>query len=297
MKTHAFRPGPNSISFPSEGETLVGTLFLPAAYQPGDQLPMVVVCGPWTQVKEQIGYRYGQALADEGLGALAFDFRFYGESGGEPRQFESAGAKVQDLRNALTFLESVAAGQPGAVGLLGVCAGASVAAMAAAEEPRLRALATVAAWFQHPSTTPLFYGGPAGVQQRLELAAAAQRTYETTGTMPYVPAYDPTEGSGAAMFFPVDYYANPQRGNVAAWTNQFAVVGWREWLEMDALAPAGRIAVPVQLVHSDGSALPQNVKQFFEALPGEKDLHWTQGEHTQFYDQEPYVSHAARIVA
>ncbi|UYZ63799.1 CocE/NonD family hydrolase [Hymenobacter weizhouensis] len=297
METQPYQPGPNRVTFPSEGETLVGTLFLPASYQPGDQLPVVLVSGPWTQVKEQIGHRYGQQLADLGLAALALDFRFYGESGGEPRQLESTQAKVRDLHNAVTFLQTVPAVQAEQVGILGVCAGASVVAYAAAADPRLRAVATVAAWLQHPDTTPLFYGGPEGVQQRLALAAQAQTKFEQTGDMDYVPAYDPAEGSGAAMFFPIDYYANPERGAVPTWLNRFAVVGWQEWLEMDAVAPAQNIRVPVQLVHSDGSALPQNVKRFFEALPGQKDLHWTEGEHTQFYDQEPYVQHAARVVA
>jgi hypothetical protein len=39
------------------------------------------------------------------------------------------------------------------------------------------------------------------------------------------------------MFFPIDYYANAQRGAVPAWHNQFAVPSWKKWLELDAVAP------------------------------------------------------------
>ncbi|KUG09969.1 alpha/beta hydrolase [Solirubrum puertoriconensis] len=298
MQILNYQPGPNAVSFSSEGETLIGTLFLPAVYQPGTPLAAVVVCGPWTQVKEQIGYRYGRELAKQGLASLAFDFRFYGESGGEPRQLESTLAKVRDLHHAVSFLQTLAGViDPEQIGILGVCAGASVVAFAAAQDDRIKAVGTVAAWLQHPDTTPLFYGGAEGVEQRLKFAEQAEAKYEQTGDMDYVAAYDPAEGSGAAMFFPIDYYANPERGRVPSWHNQFAVLSWREWLTMDAIAPAKAIKVPVQMVHSDGSALPQNVKRFFEELGStEKDLHWTTGEHTQFYDQEPYVHRSARII-
>ena len=51
------------------------------------------------------------------------------------------------------------------------------------------------------------------------------------------------------------------------------------------------------MVHSDGSALPDNVRRFFNLLKGSKDLYWMEGEHTQFYDQEPFVSKSAEAVA
>lgn len=297
METQSFIPGPNRVTFASEGETLVGTLFLPESYQPGNKLPVVLVSGPWTQVKEQVGYRYGRRLAELGLAGLAMDYRFYGESGGEPRQFESTRAKASDIRNAVTFLQTVLAVDPDRIGALGVCAGAGNVVFAAADDHRIRALATVVAWLQQPDTTPEIYGDAPAIQHRIKLAKAADEQYEKTGEMAYVPAYDPAEGSEAAMFVPLDYYSNPQRGSIPEWKNQFAVAGWTEWLELNAVGKAAGVKVPVQMVHSDGAAFPQNARQFFDALTVEKDLHWTEGEHTQFYDQEPYVSKAARVVA
>lgn len=297
METQSFIPGSNRVTFASEGETLVGTLFLPESYQLGDKLPVVLVSGPWTQVKEQVGYRYGRQLAELGLAGLAMDYRFYGESGGEPRQFESTRAKAKDIRNAVTFLQTLSAVDPNCIGALGVCAGAGNVLFAAADDDRIRALATVVAWLQQPNTTPEIYGDAPAIQHRIDLAKAAEGNYEQTGEMDYVAAYDPAEGSGAAMFFPIDYYGNPQRGFIPEWKNQFAVAGWTEWLELNAVEKAAGVKVPVQLVHGDGAAFPQNARQFFDALTVEKDLHWTEGEHTQFYDQEPYVSNAARVVA
>jgi hypothetical protein len=284
------RPGANPVTFKSEGATLVGTLFLPPSYQPGQKLAAVLVDGPWTQVKEQVGYRYGRLLAEAGFAALALDHRFWGRSGGSPRNYESTAEKAEDLQSALAFLEKTPAIDKRRLGVLGVCAGAGITARVVGQDDRVKSYATVAAWLQHPSTTPLFYEGPQGVQRRIRLSEAAREKFEQTGQVDYVAAYDPAPGSGAAMFFPVDYYANPDRGAIPQWENRFAVMGWQEWLELNAIdGVAEKITVPTLMVHSDSSALPGNVRRFYGLLKGPKELVWTEGEHTQFYDQDPYV--------
>ena len=86
-------------TFQSEGETLVGDLFLPADGEPAGVL---VAVGPLTSVKEQAGGTYAQAMAERGHAALAFDYRYFGESGGQPRQFESPEANIEDIKSAAT---------------------------------------------------------------------------------------------------------------------------------------------------------------------------------------------------
>ena len=77
------------VRFDSDGVELAGEIYLPADYEPGTPLPGVVVTGTWTSVRQQMTQRYAKKLAAEGLVALSFDYRSYGESGGEPRQIES----------------------------------------------------------------------------------------------------------------------------------------------------------------------------------------------------------------
>jgi fermentation-respiration switch protein FrsA (DUF1100 family) len=68
--------------FQSGDETLVGNLFLPADARPAG---VVVAVGPLTSVKEQAAGAYAQAMSERGYAALAFDYRCFGESGGQPR--------------------------------------------------------------------------------------------------------------------------------------------------------------------------------------------------------------------
>ena len=44
------------------------------------------------------------AMAERGFAALAFDYRYFGESGGRTRQFENPDANIEDIRNAATAL-------------------------------------------------------------------------------------------------------------------------------------------------------------------------------------------------
>ena len=289
-----YQAGLNEVAFESEGETVVGALFLPEDYTAGDEPPVVVVTGPWTQVKEQVGYRYARVMADQGYAALAMDHRFWGESGGEPRFLESTREKSLDVLAAVEFLQTVDAVDADRLGVLGVCAGVGNVSLATAADDRIRAMATISPWVQHPETSPLFYGGEEGVQQRIDLSRAAQQTYEDTGDMPTVPAYDPNDPE-AAMFFPVDYYGNPSRGDIPTWDNAFAVAGWEEWLTLNTVDMARDIEVPVRIVYGDETFLPDNIRAYFELLPNqaESDISLIEGEHTQFYDQDPFVTETA----
>ncbi len=113
------------VGFESSGEPVVGTLFLPEGDGPW---PALVLDGPLTSVKEQITGNYGRAMGARGYVALAFDHRFFGESGGRPRQYESPSAKIEDLRSGLSFLASRREVDPNKVGVAAVCAGAGYAA-------------------------------------------------------------------------------------------------------------------------------------------------------------------------
>jgi len=283
------------VTFDVEGTEVTGELFLPAGYRAGDRLPGVVCAGTWTSVRQQMTDRYARKLAAEGLAALSFDFRSYGASGGEPRQIESAAMKAADIAAAAEFLRArpEVGGRP--VGGMAICASAMYMARAIAEGARLDALATSAAWLHDPGTVGLVYGGEEGVRRRIAAGREARAHFERTGEVRYVPAESPDDPEAAMVG--VAFYERPDRGLLPEWTNRFAVMQWEEWLTLDGVAPASRISVPTMVIHSDGSALPDNARRFHAALAGPKALTWLEGEHTLFYDTEPQVTQAARAAA
>ena len=123
------------VSFEVEETRIVGELFLPAGYEPGSRgaLPGVVCTGTWTSVRQQMTDRYAEKLAAEGLAALSFDYRTYGESGGEPRQIESARTKVRDILAATEFLGTRDEVDAGRIGGMAICASVMYMALAIAQ--------------------------------------------------------------------------------------------------------------------------------------------------------------------
>lgn len=277
------------VTFHSGSDTLVGCLHLPDRSE--HRWPAIVVTGSWTTVKEQMPAVYARRLTDAGFAALTFDFRYWGESGGEPRAYESPTLKIEDIHSAAGYLQRHAAVDPDRIGGLAVCASAGYMAHAVAAGAPIRALAMVAPWLHDPVSIAPLYGGEAEVRRRIEAGRAARQRFERSGAVDYVPAYAPDDPN-AAMFFRLDYYASPERGAVPQWSNRFATMSWVDWFAFDALSAAARVEVPTLIVHSDGAALPDNARRFHAALGGAKHLLWTDGTQTDFYDREPFVSRA-----
>jgi uncharacterized protein len=169
-----FKPGMNRVTFQSEGEQLVGNLYLPANYQAGDKLPTVIVTGAWMTIKEQMPAIYAQKLSDQGFAALAFDFRTFGESGGNLRNFESPTAKIADIKNAISYLQTVDAVDADRIVGLGICASAGYMTSIAEEDSRLKALVTIAPWLHNPEIVNTVYGGEAAVQKLIAQGRAAR---------------------------------------------------------------------------------------------------------------------------
>ena len=88
-----------------------------------------------------------------------------------------------------------------------------------------------------------------------------------------------------------------ERGVIPQWTNRFAVMSWHEWQNFNGVEIASRIKAPTLIVHSDGSALPNTARKFYNQLGGQKQLVWTDGQHLDFYDRDPQVSTAVSAVA
>lgn len=297
------------VSFISEGSKLIGDLYLPADFARGKKYPTIVVSGSWTTVKEQMAGLYAKKFSDAGLIALAFDFRNYGESEGEPRFYEEPSKKVVDIKNAVSYLLTLDEVDPERLYAFGVCAGAMYTAIATAEDKRIKALTTAASWLHDAEAVKLFYGGDKGVNEKRQAGQKALAVYKETGVMEYIETIS-TTNPDAAMYGDYDYYLNPNRGGVAEWSNdKFAVATWEEWLTLDPMPYARQIDVPTIMVHSDGCVLPEYTKDFYNRLAStektlvwfEKDVAYPMEHQFNFYDQEKEtnfaVSHIVKYLA
>lgn len=289
------------VEFDSEGSRIYGHLYYPEEYQAGTKFPAVIVSGSWTTVKEQMAGLYAKKLAEHGFITLAFDFRNFGESEGEPRFFENPESKVTDIRNAVSYLASLPEVSSQRIGALGVCAGSMYTLIAASQDSRIQSVVTAASWLHDAEAVKLFYGGEEGVQEKIIAARAAKKKYRETGTVDYIPTISTTDQS-AAMYGPYDYYLNPERGAIPEWSaDKFAVMSWENWLTLDPMPSAAKLYAPTLMIHSDGAVLPQYTKNYFNSIAADdKKLHWIETElespfhQFSFYDQEAEVGEAVR---
>jgi fermentation-respiration switch protein FrsA (DUF1100 family) len=131
------------VRFYSEAVPLVGVLFLPDNLATGEKRPGIVLCHGFTAVKELLLPEVARRLAKLGYVALTFDYRFLGESGGEPRRQIIPMLQVEDIRNAVTFLQHQVEVHPERLGLLGVSLGGANVSYAAGVEGRVKATVSV----------------------------------------------------------------------------------------------------------------------------------------------------------
>ncbi len=93
------------IKFQSKGDTCVGVLTRPD--QARDAVPLIIMAGGWCYTKEVVIPHYAKHFQALSCATLAFDYRRFGESGGEPRQHLNPWEQIEDYQNALSFAETL----------------------------------------------------------------------------------------------------------------------------------------------------------------------------------------------
>ncbi len=124
--TEKLQAGKNPVWFISEGKKLTGNVFVPENFKQREKLPVIVTVTPAGAVKELTAGQHALELSKKGFITLAFDHRTFGESEGFPRAKEDPFMKVEDIKNAITFMSCLEEADENKIGLLGICSGSGV---------------------------------------------------------------------------------------------------------------------------------------------------------------------------
>jgi len=89
------------VEFNSGGDIVRGVVHMPD--KASGPVPLVIMAGGWCYTKEIVMPYYAQAFNKIGVACLLFDYRRFGESGGNPRQHLDPWDQIEDYRNALAF--------------------------------------------------------------------------------------------------------------------------------------------------------------------------------------------------
>jgi pimeloyl-ACP methyl ester carboxylesterase len=92
------------IKFDSSDSFCAGWLYRPTGVE---SPPVIVLCHGLGAVREMRLDIYAERFAAEGYAVMAFTYRHFGDSGGEPRQLLNIGKELDDIAAALTYVRSL----------------------------------------------------------------------------------------------------------------------------------------------------------------------------------------------
>jgi fermentation-respiration switch protein FrsA (DUF1100 family) len=288
------------VSFASGGWKLAGILRLPEGASRERPVPGIAFTGPLTGVRDQVVDVYARRLAGEGFATLAFDHRNFGKSEGEPRQHEDPAGKLEDLRDAVSFLAETPEVDPLALLLCGICLGGAYVVKAAAQDPRVKAVASVGGAYHSPAMS---YGEMGAETYRgiLKSCVETEAQDKKNNSRTYWPAVAP--GDGFALMKgeePFAYYGT-ERSRSASWENRMTASTLYSLLTLDTISPAACLApTPLLIVHSkiDAFCPPARAQAVYDLAGEPKEILWLDaGNHIDLYDQEQYVTPAVEKTA
>ncbi|MBN2106056.1 MAG: alpha/beta fold hydrolase [Deltaproteobacteria bacterium] len=165
------------VAFYSEGCKLIGDLYLPDNMADGAKLPTIVLCHGFAGIREILLPAYAEFFAQNGFAALVFDYRGFGDSQGERGRLAPA-EQVVDIRNALTFMETLPQVDPSRMGLWGTSFGGANAVHTAAIDKRVKCI-TVQITF---ASGERMVAGGMNAEEREKLMATLQKAWQRAVT-------------------------------------------------------------------------------------------------------------------
>jgi fermentation-respiration switch protein FrsA (DUF1100 family) len=178
------------VEFRSGGLVCRGVLWVPDDLAEGERRPAIVTANGFSFPKEFLLPSIAERFMQAGYIVLTFDYRFLGESDGEPRGRIHAMEQVEDVRNGLSFLESLDEVDPNKLGAWGASNGGGHVLFAAAHDRRIKCVAANlpvtngARWLRAQRHTKDWY------DFLDRIAADRRRRFETEGESERVTAFD-----------------------------------------------------------------------------------------------------------
>ena len=277
---------------------LAGVLYSPESKK-NTRVPAIVVSHPGSGVKEQTAGLYAKRMADAGFIALAFDAAYQGESGGEPRGLEDPAQRVEDIKAAVSYLETRPDVDGDHIDALGICASGGYAVAAAVADHRIKAIATVSG----VDIAEQFRRGaegnqpPAVFQGMLDAAAKARTAEAKGGEVQRFALFPSTEAQARAggqhVFDGWEYYISPRAQHprsmkAMTWNSVDKMAMFDAFRFIDMISPR-----PLLFILGTKAVTKWMATEAFERAKEPKELAWIEGaSHVDLYDKPEYVDPA-----
>lgn len=260
------------LEFASGGERCAAWLYRPEGKGPH---PCVVLGHGLAGTRAGRLWAYAERFRDAGIAALAFDYRHFGDSAGEPRQLLSIGRQHEDWRAAIAFAGSLEGIDPARIALWGTSFAGGHVVKVGAEDGRLAAVV---------AQTP-FTDGPSALREvspfnvvRLTVAGLRDGVRALAGREPYRIPVVARPGELGAMTQPGSYdgYFNLYRDRAEFRNELCGRVALRLGAYMPARA-ADRVHCPLLVVTVAGDRVtpPEPARRMAARAPRGRNIDYS----------------------
>ena len=281
------------VSFASKGLACRGWLYTPDGLAEGSKAPAIVMAHGFSGVKELDLANFAEPFCGAGFVVLVFDYRFLGESEGEPRSQVLFHEQQEDYRNAITWLSRQPSVDPERIGAWGTSySGGHVLYLSAFDRRIKAAVAQVPAIGTWRSIVA--QAGVDALRFMSALTTADREARYPDGEHGYMPVVAPP-GQPAVLGTP-DAYAWFVAGGAEGaptWRNEVTIESVEQLVEYDPAAPIELIApTPLMLVAAENDTLIplHSVRDAFERAGEPKALKVVPCGHFDVYHDEPFHS-------
>lgn len=273
------------VEFFSSGQRIDGDLHLPGSG--GGSRPVLILCSGYQGLKDLQPARLARALVPRGYACLIFDYRSFGHSEGPAGRLVPQ-EQVEDVRAAISFLESTPEVEADRIGLVGWALGGGVVIAAAAGDERARAVVAVNAIGDGRRSTRFMHDDDSW-QQLLERISADRRRRALEGSSELVDAFEIVRlDTVTKTYVDAELYKNPGFGSTVSLESAEMLLRFHPETVVDRVAPR-----PLLLIHGSDNALhsPDESEELFRRagdpkqifrIPGHGHTEWMFDDHPTF---------------
>jgi uncharacterized protein len=285
-----------NVTFTSQGVQCAGWLYVPDGLTADKKAPAIVMANAITATKEMVLPAYAEQFAASGFVSLAFDFRFLGESGGEPRGQIFASEQIEDIRNAISWLSLQPEVDPNRIGAWGASFGGAHVLYLAAFDKRIKA-AVAAVPSMRASDTMVHFIGREGLAQVQGFLGWDRTNRYQSGSVTYMKTV--SDGSENAMLpnpEANEFYNRHAKTTAPNWNSQVTVESLEKLIEYDPVYPIDLISPTplLVIVGENDRSQPANLTLDAYARAGEpKKLVMIPCGHTEMLEKVEFVEQGA----
>lgn len=141
------------ICFEVHGDRISGWFYKTAST---DKAPCIIMCHGFGGTKDAGLDNYAGRFSDAGFSVLTFDYRYYGESEGSPRQLYCGPYQLEDVKGAIDYVLSRDDVDREKIVIWGTSAGAPYVIVTAAQDSRIAAVIGQCGSFDHKEDSKIY---------------------------------------------------------------------------------------------------------------------------------------------